>query len=116
MESICIENDYDDMYKIMARSQDSIEWQRFMERMVCKEIRAIQSSYSSGTGLCCNTVNWGRDLVTRLLEVTHGQWLYRNVHFFAYGLVNNYFFLLQLCLFYTIYVGINNRHPTWDGS
>ena len=65
----------------MARSQDSIGWQRFMEGMVCKEIRVIQSSYSSGTGLRCNTVNWGRDLVTRLLEVTHGQWqwLYCNV-------------------------------------
>ena len=50
-----------------------------MEGKVCKEIRGIQSSYSSGTGLRCNTANWGRDLVTHLLEVTHGQWLYRNV-------------------------------------
>jgi len=81
MEAISIEKDYDDRYKTMARSQDSIEWRRFMEGMVCKEIRVIQSSYSSGTGLRCNTVNWGRDLVTRLLEVTHGQWqwLYCNV-------------------------------------
>ena len=70
---------YDDRYKTMVRSQDSIGWRRFMEGMVCKEIRVIQSSHSSGTGLRCNTVNWGRDLVTRLLEVTHGQWLYRNV-------------------------------------
>jgi hypothetical protein len=79
MEEICKENDYDDRYKAMARSQDSIGWRRFMEGMVCKEIRVIQSSYSSGTGLHCNTAIWGRDLVTRLLEVTHGQWLYRNV-------------------------------------
>jgi hypothetical protein len=79
MEDICKENDYDDRYKAMARSQDSIGWRRFMEGMVCKEIRVIQSSYSSGTGLHCNTAIWGRDLVTRLLEVTHGQWLYRNV-------------------------------------
>ena len=50
-----------------------------MEWMVCKEIRAIQSSHSSVTGLRCNTANWGRDLVTRLLEVTNGQWLYPNV-------------------------------------
>jgi hypothetical protein len=50
-----------------------------MEGMVWKGIRAIRSSYSSGTGLRCNTVNWGRDLVTRLLEVTHGQWLHCNV-------------------------------------
>jgi hypothetical protein len=79
MEAICIEYDYTDRYKTMARSQDSIGWRRFMEGMVCKEIRVIQSSYSSGTGLRCNTANWGRDLVTHLLEVTHGQWLYRNV-------------------------------------
>jgi hypothetical protein len=79
MEAICIEYDYTDRYKTMARSQDSIGWRRFMEGMVCKEIRVIQSSYSSGTGLCCNTANWGRYLVTHLLEVTHGQWLYRNV-------------------------------------
>jgi hypothetical protein len=50
-----------------------------MEGMVCKEIRAIQSMHSSITGLRCNTANWGQDLVTRLLEVTHGQWLYCNV-------------------------------------
>jgi hypothetical protein len=79
MEVIYIENDYTDRYKIMTRSQDLIGWRQFMEGMVCKQIRAIQSSYSSGTGLRCNTVNWGRDLVTCLLEVSHGQWLYPNV-------------------------------------
>ena len=26
-----------------------------------------------------NNERWGVELVTRLLEVTHGQWLYRNV-------------------------------------
>jgi hypothetical protein len=30
-------------------------------------------------GLRCNTAKWGQDLVTRLLEATHGQWLYCNV-------------------------------------
>jgi hypothetical protein len=79
MRQICIKNDYDHRYKSMARSQDSISWQRFMEGMVCKEIRAIQSAHSSVTGFCCNTANWGQDLVTRLLEVPHGQWLYCNV-------------------------------------
>jgi hypothetical protein len=42
MEEICMENNYDDRYKAMARSQDSIGWRRFMEGMVCKEIRVIQ--------------------------------------------------------------------------
>ena len=79
MEEICIENGYDERYIMMARAQDLIGWWRFMEGMVCKEIRAIQCTHSSVTGLRCNTECWGRELVTRLLEVTHGQWLYRNV-------------------------------------
>jgi hypothetical protein len=79
MEEICLANGYDARYKNMAKSQDSIGWRRFMEGMVCKEIRGIQNEYSSITRLRCNTLKWGRDIVTRLLEVTHGQWLYRNV-------------------------------------
>ena len=50
-----------------------------MEGMVCKEIRAIQRTHSPVTGLQCNTERWGRELITHLLEVTHGQWLYCNV-------------------------------------
>ncbi len=46
MEEICTENCYDERYKVMARAQDSIGWRRFMERMVCKEIRAIQRTHS----------------------------------------------------------------------
>ena len=79
MEEICIENDYDERDKAMARAQDSIGWRRFMEGMICKEIRAIQSTHTRITGLKCNTERWGRELVTRLLMVTQGQWLYRNI-------------------------------------
>jgi len=79
MEEICTENGYDERYIVMARAQDLIGWRRFMEEMVCKEIRAIQRTHSSVTGLQCNTERWGRELVTRLLEVMHGQWLYRIV-------------------------------------
>ena len=28
----------------------------------------------------CPSTNWAQGLVVKLLEVTHGQWLYRNVH------------------------------------
>ena len=41
MEEICIENGYDERYIVMARAQDLIGWRRFLEGMVCKEIRAI---------------------------------------------------------------------------
>ena len=52
----------------MARAQDDIGWWRFMEGMICKEIGRIQ-----------RTEKWGVGLVTKLLEVTHGQWLYHNI-------------------------------------
>jgi hypothetical protein len=51
MEEICIENGYDERYNVMARAQNSTGWRRFMEGMVCKEIRAIQLMHSSVTGL-----------------------------------------------------------------
>ncbi len=51
MEEIFIENGYDERYKAMARMQDSIGWQRFMEGMMCKEIRAIQRMHTNVTGL-----------------------------------------------------------------
>ena len=52
-----------------------------MAWMVCKEIRAIQHTHSSDTGLRCNTERWGRDLVARHTSSGghHGQWLYCNV-------------------------------------
>ena len=45
MEEICTENNYNARYNTMAQSEDSIGWRMFMEGMVCKEIRAIQSAY-----------------------------------------------------------------------
>ena len=55
MEEICIENGYDKRYKVITRAQNSIGWWRCMERMVYKEIRAIQSTHTSVTVLRCNT-------------------------------------------------------------
>jgi hypothetical protein len=79
MEDICSGHGYEERYMTMARSQDSISWRRFMEGIICTEIRIIQSTHFSIAGLRCNMEHWGRELITRLLEVTHGQWLYHNV-------------------------------------
>ena len=64
----------------MGRSQDQIGWRRFMEGMISKEILPLQEDYIAlGTGKL--TIDqWAQGLVIKLLEVTHGQWLYRNVH------------------------------------
>jgi len=79
MENICLEHGYDERYVKMAKAQDSIGWRRFMEGIVSKEMWNIQRTHASVLGMRHNTERWGVELVTHLLEVTHGQWLYRNV-------------------------------------
>ena len=51
-----------------------------MEGMVSKEYRAVQQSFLTICGSRLSLVRWGKVLITKLLEVTHGQWLYQNIH------------------------------------
>ena len=48
--------------------------------MVSKEVAQIQRKVDHGGRHTISVEAWSSGLVTRLLEVTHGQWLYRNVH------------------------------------
>lgn len=66
-------------YRKLAESQDCIGWRRFMEGMISKEIAPIQSNYLNVRGSHLTIERWSTGLITKLLEVTHGQWLYRNV-------------------------------------
>ncbi len=79
MEEICEENHYDQRYRVMARAQDEFGWRQFMEGMICKEIRQIQRTHAGLQASRLSAKKWGVGLVTKLLEVTHGQWLYHNI-------------------------------------
>ena len=50
-----------------------------MEGMVSKELIKIQTTYYETHGGKYTPTSWVRQLVIQLLEITHGQWLYRNV-------------------------------------
>ena len=63
----------------LATSQDTIGWRRFMEGMISKEIIHLQSQYYEAQGGWMTPKAWARTLVVKLLEVTHGQWIYRNI-------------------------------------
>ena len=66
-------------FEKLARSMDSIGWLRYMEGMVSSEILGIQSDFVD-FGSCSISLDvWAKGLVMKLLEITHGQWLYRNV-------------------------------------
>ena len=66
-------------FRSFAKSQDIIGWRRFMEGMVSKELIKIQTTYYEIHGGKYTPTSWVRQLVIQLLEITHGQWLYRNV-------------------------------------
>ena len=77
MENIC--EGLGSQYQRMAREQDAIGWRRFMEGMISKEMRTIQYEYYHGQGLRLSSTRWAKGLILKLLETTHGQWIYRNV-------------------------------------
>ena len=50
-----------------------------MEGMIPREIRNIQETYMSVAGGTTSPTTWSTGLIVKLLEVVHGQWLYRCV-------------------------------------
>ena len=74
MEEIC--RHMDPRFRRMAVDQ-IIGWRRFMEGMICKGIREIQTAYTVVEGSSFTFEQWTMGVVTKLLEATHGQWLYR---------------------------------------
>ena len=50
-----------------------------MEGMISRKLREIQTSYSVIEGSNITPELWARGLVIKLLETTHGQWIYRCV-------------------------------------
>ena len=85
MSNIC--QDRDPRFQRMARDQDEIGWRRFMEGMVPKGLREIQSTYSVIEGSNISPEQWMVGVIIKLMETTHGQWLYRciRVHNKAQG-------------------------------
>ena len=77
MQTIC--QDQDSSLQAMARSQDVIGWRRFMEGMISRRIVERQRDHLRCKGIQWQLNRWASGLVVRLLEITHGQWLYRNV-------------------------------------
>jgi hypothetical protein len=76
-------------FRHMALSQDKIGWRRFLEGMISTEITSIQRQHIAVNGSRMSLDKWCTGLITRLLEITHGQWLYRNyiVHDLVSGII-----------------------------
>ncbi len=46
--------------------------------MISKEIVALQQQFYAVNGSQMSLEKWSSGLITRLLEITHSQWLYQN--------------------------------------
>ncbi len=77
MMEIC--NGLGETYLQMAREQDVIGWRGFMEGMISTRMREIQRQYHIAEETRTSPERWAQGLILKLLEATHGQWLYRNV-------------------------------------
>ncbi len=66
-------------YQLMAEDRDTIGWRRFMEGMLSWRLVGLQANHYALTGEGLQLLPWASQLVIRLLEVTHGQWIYRNI-------------------------------------
>ena len=66
-------------YWRLAVSVHCIGWRRFMEGMLSKELVELQKYTLVEAESRLTVDKWAKELVIRLLEIAHGQWLYRNM-------------------------------------
>ncbi len=74
-----------------AISQDKIGWDNFIMGIVLTRLLTIQDSYLRVRGSNRSVEKWATGLITQLLQVAHGQWIYRCVlvHDRATGIMVN---------------------------
>ena len=64
--------------KTLAESQDKIGWRNFMEGRISKHFYSLQSYHLAFDTHYMNGEDWVRQFITRVLHITHSQWIYRN--------------------------------------
>ncbi len=66
-------------FRWMVVAHDRMGWCWFMEGMICTQVVEVQHSYQMLCGMNRTLKSWATGLVIKLMEITHGQWLYCNV-------------------------------------
>ena len=75
----------------LADQQDVIGWDHMMEGKVATLFRQFQHLHLVTSPSMLNADDWIRQYITKLLHITHGQWIYRNVsrHHHKHGLLQD---------------------------
>ncbi len=75
----------------LARSQDKIGWRNFTEGHISTHFYDIQQFHLAMHSNCLTGTNWTKHFISRLLLITHSQWIYRNIslHDKSFGYIHN---------------------------
>ena len=71
--------DAEEHHRTMAQAQEKIGWRRLMEGMISQIMVISQIIYWAHQDKGWETGRWATSLVTKLLEVMHGQWPSQNL-------------------------------------
>ena len=63
----------------LAVEQDVIGWRNFMEGRISKKFYDIQLLHLRDVSGHLNGRDWVKIFITKLLQMTHSQWLFRNI-------------------------------------
>ncbi len=65
--------------KAFGAEQDAIGWQDFMEGKISKSLLQLQKSHLANANTMMTGGLWAKEFISRVLHITHSQWLFRNV-------------------------------------
>ena len=63
----------------LAASQDKIGWRNFMEGRISKHFYPMQQLHLTSSPSFLNGGDWMKTFISKLLHITHSQWIYRNI-------------------------------------
>ena len=66
-------------FRALADSQDTIGWREFTEGHISTHFYAIQSFHLSMSSSYLNGADWTKQFISKILQITHGQWIFRNI-------------------------------------
>ncbi len=75
----------------LAKSQDIIGWRNFTEGRISTHFYEIQQFHLAMHSSYLSGANWTKQFISRILHITHSQWIFRNIslHDKSFGYIHN---------------------------
>ena len=64
----------------LAQSQDIIGWRTFTEGCIFTKLYEHQDFHLKMSSNRLNATNWTKQLISKIIQIYHSQWIYGNTH------------------------------------